>query len=130
MRGDRPAGFPVPGTTPAGNAGRQPLDEGATCCLKDPGAGITQALADIEKGTRRLLVTAALLTDAQVREPSRPPGWTRGHMLTLLPARAAARPTSPVPPGPGRMMTHGRAVRYRKAASANARRNWWPTPGT
>ena len=51
---------------------------------EEPGAGIAQALADIEMATRRLLVTAALLTDAQVREPSRLPGWTRGHVLTHL----------------------------------------------
>ena len=48
------------------------------------GAGIAQALADIEMATRRLLVTAALLTDPQIREPSRLPGWTRGHVLTHL----------------------------------------------
>ncbi len=51
---------------------------------EEPGAGIGAALADIEMATRRLLVTAALLTDAQVREPSRLPGWTRGHVLTHL----------------------------------------------
>ena len=51
---------------------------------EEPGARIARALADIEMGTRRLLVTAALLTDAQAREPSRLPGWTRGHVLTHL----------------------------------------------
>jgi maleylpyruvate isomerase len=51
---------------------------------EEPGAGIAAALADMEMATRRLLVTAVLLTDAQVREPSRLPGWTRGHVLTHL----------------------------------------------
>ena len=51
---------------------------------EEPGAGIAPELADLEMATRRLLVTAALVTDAQVREPSRLPGWTRGHVLTHL----------------------------------------------
>jgi maleylpyruvate isomerase len=32
--------------------------------------------------TGRLLATATTLSDAQVREPSLLPGWTRGHVLT------------------------------------------------
>jgi maleylpyruvate isomerase len=32
----------------------------------------------------RLLATAAALTDAQAREPSLLPGWTRGHVLTHI----------------------------------------------
>ncbi len=51
---------------------------------EEPGAGLAPELADLEMATRRLLATAALLTDAQVREPSRLPGWTRGHVLTHL----------------------------------------------
>jgi maleylpyruvate isomerase len=36
----------------------------------------------IGEATDRLLVSAAALTDATVREPSPLPGWTRGHVLT------------------------------------------------
>jgi maleylpyruvate isomerase len=45
----------------------------------DPAA---RALAAVEQATQRLLGTAARLTDAEAREPSRLPGWTRGHVLT------------------------------------------------
>jgi maleylpyruvate isomerase len=38
----------------------------------------------IQMPTRRLLVTAAVLTDAEAREPSLLPGWSRGHLLTHL----------------------------------------------
>lgn len=41
-------------------------------------------LAAIDGATRRLLDSAAMLTDEQVREPSLLPGWTRGHVLTHL----------------------------------------------
>jgi maleylpyruvate isomerase len=34
--------------------------------------------------TGRLLATAATLSDSQAREPSRLPGWSRGHVLTHL----------------------------------------------
>jgi len=34
--------------------------------------------------TGRLLATATTLSDAQVREPSLLPGWTRGHVLTHI----------------------------------------------
>ena len=40
--------------------------------------------ARIDAATRRLAATAAGLTDAQAREPSRLPGWSRGHVLTHL----------------------------------------------
>jgi maleylpyruvate isomerase len=36
----------------------------------------------IGAATDRLLATAATLTDAQAREPSLLPGWTRGHVLS------------------------------------------------
>jgi maleylpyruvate isomerase len=36
----------------------------------------------IKMATRRLAVTTAMLTDAEVREPSLLPGWSRGHLLT------------------------------------------------
>ena len=41
-------------------------------------------LARIQEATGRLAVTAAALTDAQAREPSRLPGWSRGHVLTHI----------------------------------------------
>lgn len=46
------------------------------------GQKISTALADIEAATGRLLASAAALTGAQASEPSRLPGWTRGHVLT------------------------------------------------
>ena len=76
----RPAGSLIRG--PAGTPGT--TGEGATCSLKNPAPGSAPELADLEMATRRLLATAALLTDSQVREPSRLPGWTRGHVLTHL----------------------------------------------
>ncbi|MFG1946691.1 maleylpyruvate isomerase family mycothiol-dependent enzyme [Nonomuraea sp. NPDC048826] len=39
---------------------------------------------ELAEATARLLTTAAALTDADVRAPSRLPGWTRGHVLTHL----------------------------------------------
>ena len=42
------------------------------------------SLDSIAAGTQRLLASAATLTDAQVREPSPLPGWTRGHVLTHI----------------------------------------------
>ncbi|MFI7546907.1 maleylpyruvate isomerase family mycothiol-dependent enzyme [Actinoplanes sp. NPDC049599] len=44
--------------------------------------------SDIDDATDRLLAAAARLTDDDVRQPSRLPGWTRGHVLTHL-ARGA-----------------------------------------
>jgi maleylpyruvate isomerase len=38
----------------------------------------------IDDATTLLLATAARLTDAQVRQPSLLPGWTRGHVLTHI----------------------------------------------
>jgi maleylpyruvate isomerase len=40
--------------------------------------------ARIDAATGRLAAAAAGLTDAQAREPSRLPGWSRGHVLTHL----------------------------------------------
>jgi maleylpyruvate isomerase len=40
--------------------------------------------ARVHAATGRLAATAAGLTDAQAREPSRLPGWSRGHVLTHL----------------------------------------------
>ncbi len=47
-------------------------------------ADISQSMAGIAAATGRLLSTAGSLTDAQVREPSLLPGWTRGHVLSHL----------------------------------------------
>jgi maleylpyruvate isomerase len=44
-----------------------------------------RALSDqIDDATQRLLGTARILADPDVREPSLLPGWTRGHVLTHL----------------------------------------------
>jgi maleylpyruvate isomerase len=41
-----------------------------------------RSMARIGEATDRLLASAAALSDADVREPSLLPGWTRGHVLT------------------------------------------------
>jgi maleylpyruvate isomerase len=41
-------------------------------------------LAEIRAATGRLLARIAGLTDAQAREPSLLPGWSRGHVLTHI----------------------------------------------
>jgi len=41
-------------------------------------------LSEIDDATARLLDAARLLTDDDVRQASRLPGWTRGHVLTHL----------------------------------------------
>jgi maleylpyruvate isomerase len=41
-------------------------------------------MAEIDAGDRRLYDTIGRLTDADVRQPSLLPGWTRGHVLTHL----------------------------------------------
>jgi maleylpyruvate isomerase len=45
---------------------------------------VSVALARLSAATDRLLATSATLTDAQVREPSLLPGWTRGHVLSHI----------------------------------------------
>ena len=42
---------------------------------------VNDSLGRLAAATGRLLATAATLSDAQVREPSALPGWTRGHVL-------------------------------------------------
>ena len=42
------------------------------------------SLDRLAAATDRLLATVATLTDAQMREPSLLPGWTRGHVLTHI----------------------------------------------
>jgi maleylpyruvate isomerase len=43
---------------------------------------VRRSMARIGEATDRLLASAAALSDADVREPSLLPGWTRGHVLT------------------------------------------------
>jgi maleylpyruvate isomerase len=45
---------------------------------------VSASLASLSAATDRLLVTSATLTDAEVREPSLLPGWTRGHVLSHI----------------------------------------------
>jgi maleylpyruvate isomerase len=42
----------------------------------------SHSLDRLAAATRRLLATATALSDAQAREPSLLPGWTRGHVLS------------------------------------------------
>jgi maleylpyruvate isomerase len=42
----------------------------------------TASMAEVEAATARLISTARKLTDAELREPSPLPRWTRGHVLT------------------------------------------------
>ena len=42
------------------------------------------ALGELRTSTERLMLSLSDLTDAQAREPSRLPGWTRGHVVTHL----------------------------------------------
>ena len=44
----------------------------------------------IDDATQRLLGTARLMTDEDVRQPSLLPGWTRGHVLAHLARNADA----------------------------------------
>ena len=45
---------------------------------------VNDSLDRIAAATDRLLAAASTLTDAQAREPSALPGWTRGHVLTHI----------------------------------------------
>ncbi|MFF9620963.1 maleylpyruvate isomerase family mycothiol-dependent enzyme [Streptomyces griseosporeus] len=47
-------------------------------------------LASVQEATERLLTAAAKLDNASVTEPSRLPGWTRGHVLAHLARNADA----------------------------------------
>lgn len=40
--------------------------------------------AQLDAATRRLLQTTVAVTDAQARQPSELPGWSRGHLLSHL----------------------------------------------
>lgn len=44
----------------------------------------SHSLDRLAAATGRVLASAAALSDAQVREPSALPGWTRGHVLTHI----------------------------------------------
>jgi maleylpyruvate isomerase len=50
----------------------------------DPVAAAADLRAGVADATRRLLETAQRVTDAQAREPSLLPGWSRGHVLTHI----------------------------------------------
>jgi maleylpyruvate isomerase len=66
---------------------------------------VSHYLGRIQDATGRLLVTSAAVTDAQAREPSLLPGWTRGHVLTHIARNAdgmvnllrGARTGTPIP---------------------------------
>lgn len=49
-----------------------------------PARQAAQLRSRLDIATERLLRTAAGITDAQAREPSRLPGWSRGHLLTHI----------------------------------------------
>jgi maleylpyruvate isomerase len=51
----------------------------------------TETLARVMEATSHLLATAEQFDDAAVREPSRLPGWTRGHLLTHVARNADAQ---------------------------------------
>src|SRR5258708_13796348 len=44
----------------------------------------SHSLDRLAAATDRLLATATALSDAQAREPSLLPGWSRGHVLTHI----------------------------------------------
>ena len=50
----------------------------------DPAAAAAELRVTVDDATGRLRQTAAGLSDQQAREPSRLPGWSRGHLLTHL----------------------------------------------
>jgi maleylpyruvate isomerase len=45
---------------------------------------VSHSLDRVAAATGRVLVTATALSDAQAREPSLLPGWSRGHVLTHI----------------------------------------------
>jgi maleylpyruvate isomerase len=51
---------------------------------------LSTTLAMLRESTARLLSAAAALDDEAVRQPSRLPGWSRGHVLTHLARNADA----------------------------------------
>lgn len=82
-----------PHETPAhtNRPGRRPLPRTAAGATAAPAGGhdLTMSLIDEigrepAEATERLPATAARLTDEDLRAPSLPPGWTRGHVLTHI----------------------------------------------
>lgn len=71
-----------------------------------------QLLAHLQRATARLLATAGTVSDAQAREPSLLPGWTRGHVLTHIARNAdaignllrSARTGTPIPMYPSQQV--------------------------
>jgi maleylpyruvate isomerase len=51
---------------------------------------VREVLAEIDAASERLAATVARLGDDDLREPSRLPGWTRGHVLAHLTRNADA----------------------------------------
>ena len=45
---------------------------------------VRHSLDRLAASTERLLASAAALSDAQLREPSPLPGWSRGHVLSHI----------------------------------------------
>ncbi|WP_241780552.1 maleylpyruvate isomerase family mycothiol-dependent enzyme, partial [Streptomyces wadayamensis] len=54
--------------------------------MTDPVRDLTR----LDEATARLLTVAGTLDDAALAEPSRLPGWTRGHVLSHLARNADA----------------------------------------
>jgi maleylpyruvate isomerase len=71
----------TPDSAPA-DPGVPPVDPGSAPA--DPAAVAAGLAARLDPATSRLLQTARAITDEQAREPSRLPGWSRGHLLTHL----------------------------------------------
>ena len=78
-------------------------------------------LASVREATDRLLTAAAELDDASAAEPSRLPGWTRGHVLAHLARNADALVN--VLDGPPHVR---RAARPATPTSSGTRRARWP----
>jgi maleylpyruvate isomerase len=55
----------------------------------------TALLEEVAASQRALESTLETLTDQQAREPSRLPGWSRGHVVTHLARNADALNGSP-----------------------------------
>jgi len=76
----------------------------------------------IDDATQRLLGTARLLTDPDLREPSLLPGWTRGHVLAHVAGSADAMRSLLAGARPGRTARPTPARRPAPPASSRARR--------
>ena len=56
----------------------------------DPRTPVASAIADVVTSTDSVFADIDGLSDAQAREPSMLPGWSRGHVLTHLARNADA----------------------------------------